>query len=399
MSHRFLVHRQEASKSMLYIWMPEGQAAWRWWAGDTTKQPIPLSEWHVAEHWDALLSATAATAQREVTVFFPTSSAQLLQRQMSRQQRRQLGDQGVRYLLEEYTLGSVEQLAVRDQLLGEDELNVLALPSSVVAQYIQNMGLGNWQLHALLPDFLLIPLQDERPSLLLHGRTPMLRLSEGYAVLAEDLSVVLPRLPQLNALTVLGEPSDEQQMQLSASELQLDQQPAVVELPERLARHPYNFLPKPKGLAISIYWKALAALLLVAVLVQVVHDGLTAWRYQQVAVATQAQAEQQFRQWFPDEQRIINLRRQMEGRLQRSTEQDVMALSLIGRVGPVLQQAQLVAESVRYRDQVLEINVLAANLAALEQLRGQMTQQGLNAELGAVTSVGTEVSGLLRIKP
>lgn len=383
---------------MLYVWMPEGNAAWRWWSGTSTGL-IPLSDWQIAENWEALLTATAVNPQREVTVFFPTSSAQLLQRTMSRPQRRQLGDQGVRYLLEEYTLGSVEQLTVRDQLIGDDALNVLAVPSQTVAQYMQSMALGNWQLHALLPDFLLVPVQAERASLLLYGRTPILRLSEGYAVLAEDLSVVLPRLPQLTDLTVLGEPTALQQEQLQASGVLLDEQAASVQLPERLARHPYNFLPKPKGLAISAHWKALAAVLLVAVLVQMLYDGLTAWRYQQVAAATQAQAEQQFRQWFPDEQRIINLRRQMEGRLQSNTEQDLTALSLIGRVGPVLQQAQLVAQSIRYRDQVLELNILAANLAALEQLRGQMSQQGLNAELGAVTSVGSQVSGLLRIKP
>ena len=384
---------------MLYVWMPEGDAAWRWWVGMELAATMLLSEWQVADNWEALLTDTAVNPQREVTVFFPSSSAQLLQRSMSRQQRRQLGDQGVRYLLEEYTLGSVEQLAVRDQLIGDDELNVLAVPSNHIAQYIQSMALGNWQLHALLPDFLLLPVQAERATLLLHNRTPLLRLSEGYAVLAEDLAVVLPRLPQLTALTVLGEPSELQQQQLLDLEIPIEYQAASLQLPAQLARHPYNFLPKPKGLAISAHWKALAALLVLAVLVQILHDGLTAWRYQQVAEATQAQAEQQFRQWFPDEQRIINLRRQMEGRLQSNSEQDLTALSLIGRVDPVLQQAQLVAQSIRYRDEVLELNIVASNLAALEQLRGQMDQQGLTAELGAVTSVGTDVSGLLRIKP
>ena len=147
---------------MLYVWMPEGDAAWRWWVGTELAATMLLSEWQVAGNWEALLADTAVNPQREVTVFFPSSSAQLLQRSMSRQQRRQLGDQGVRYLLEEYTLGSVEQLAVRDQLIGDDELNVLAVPSNHIAQYIQSMALGNWQLHALLPDFLLLPVQAER---------------------------------------------------------------------------------------------------------------------------------------------------------------------------------------------------------------------------------------------
>ena len=68
---------------MLYVWMPEGNAAWRWWVGDSTGL-IALSEWQLADNWDALLSATAVNPQREVTVFFPSSSAQLLQRTMSR---------------------------------------------------------------------------------------------------------------------------------------------------------------------------------------------------------------------------------------------------------------------------------------------------------------------------
>ncbi|MEC7120125.1 MAG: type II secretion system protein GspL [Pseudomonadota bacterium] len=396
---------------MLYVWIPEGNAAWRWRVVDDhktkdhkAKHPQDQTQtnttlWQSAENWEALLQATQAEQQREVTVFFPTASAQLLQRPMSRAQRRQLGDQGVRYLLEEYTLGSVEQLDVRDQIIGEDQLSIVAVPSSHIAQYVHAMALGSWQVQALLPDFLLLPLYEQRATLWLGQQTPILRLNAATALSAEDLSVVLPRLTTVTGLTVLGQPNPQQQAALDQSDLPIEYLDQHLILPEQTTRHPFNFLPKAKGVQLSPYWKVLAASVLLAVLVQVIHDGLTAWRYQQVANATQQQAEQQFRQWFPDEQRIINLRRQMEGRLQGGNEQDVMALMLIGRVGPVLQQAQLVAQSVRYRDEVLELNVVANHLSALEELKNQFNQQGLNAELGSVNPVGSEVAGLIRVRP
>ncbi|MEY2864210.1 MAG: hypothetical protein RLY58_1917 [Pseudomonadota bacterium] len=375
---------------MLYLWMPEGQAPWRW---RTT------GEWHIADSWDALLAATAPEQLREVTVFFPTASAQLLRQPMSRGQLRQLGASGVRYLLEEYALGSVEQLDVRYEMNSADQVTLMALPSETVAGYIAAMALGPWQLHALLPDFLLLPLLPNQSTLLLDGTTRLLRIDEWLAMPADDLSVILPRLPDLTSLTVLGESSASDHAALAASGLLLDPQDLALLPPPLLQRHPFNVLPKPAESGLSPYWRTVAAVLVLAVLVQVLHDGLSAWRDQRIAVSTQAQAEQQFREWFPEEQRIVNLRRQVESHLQGTSNMDMTALSLLARVGPVMQQAQLVARSVHYRDERLELDILASRLDQLEALRSQLTEQGLSAELGAVTPSGSSVSGLIRIKP
>lgn len=375
---------------MLYLWMPEGQAPWRW---RTT------GEWHIADSWDALLAATAPEQLREVTVFFPTASAQLLRQPMSRGQLRQLGASGVRYLLEEYALGSVEQLDVRYEMNSADQVTLMALPSETVAGYIAAMALGPWQLHALLPDFLLLPLLPDQSTLLLDGTTRLLRIDEWLAMPADDLGVILPRLPDLTTLTVLGEGSAHDHAALAASGLLLDPQDLALLPPPLLQRHAFNVLPKPAESGVSPYWRTVAAVLVLAVLVQVLHDGLSAWRDHRIAVSTQAQAEQQFREWFPEEQRIVNLRRQVESHLQGTSNMDMTALSLLARVGPVMQQAQLVARSVHYRDERLELDILASRLDQLEALRSQLTEQGLSAELGAVTPSGSSVSGLIRIKP
>ena len=140
---------------MLYLWMPEGDAAWRWRVNAT-------DVWQTAANWDELLQATATENQKEAIVFFPTSSTQILRQPMTRQQLRQIGPTGVRYLLEEYALLPIDQLAVHYQLdtslVDESEhVNIMALPTSLVGQYQNIMALGVWRIQALLPDFLLVP--------------------------------------------------------------------------------------------------------------------------------------------------------------------------------------------------------------------------------------------------
>lgn len=375
---------------MLYLWMPEGQAAWRW---RTT------GDWHAAADWDDLLAATALENVRDVTVFFPTTSAQLLRQPMTRQQLRQLGPTGVRYLLEEYALGSVDQLDVRHEMSSADQITLLAVPHETVAQYIAAMALGPWQLHALLPDFLLLPLQDNQPTMLCDGQTRLLRLDEWLAVPADDLDVVLARLPQVDRLHVLGGLSAHDQAVCDDRAIVAETLLLPLVPPDQLNRHAFNLLPKATESAVSPYWRTVAAVLVLTVLVQVLHDGLSAWRNHRVAQATQAQAEQQFKAWFPEERRIVNLRRQVESHLQGRAGVDMTALSLLARVGPVLQQTQLVARAVNYQDEQLELDILAPQLEQLDALRRQLSEQGLSAELGAVTPTGSSVSGLIRIKP
>ena len=56
------------------------------------------------------------------------------------------------------------------------------------------------------------------------------------------------------------------------------------------------------------------------------------------------------------------------------------------------------ASQVQYRDNTLELTVLASNLPALEALRSQFSEQGLKAELGSVNPASGQVSGLIRVQ-
>lgn len=391
---------------MLYLWMPEGDAAWRWRLNAT-------EEWQLAANWDMLLQDIQQAAitekhslekAREAIVFFPTSSVQMLRQPMSRQQLRQLGATGVRYLLEEYTLMPVDQLSVHYQMDDDEHVNIMALPTGLIQQYQNILALVGWKLQALLPDFLLLPapVALHQASLLIHQQQRILRTSPLMAYYADDLTILLDYLPELNQLDIWGETTVQDQLAIAGvagldTHLHGWAASTAVMSDAQYIRHPYNVLPKAKS-QLSGYWRAIAAVLLAAVVVQMLYDGVRVWRYHNIAEQTHAMAVQQYQAWFPEERRIVNLKNQFAAHLQNNNSTDLNALTLMSRVGPTLQQASLTASQVQYRDNSLELTLTASGLPALESLRSQLSSQGLKAELGAVNPANGQVSGLMRVQ-
>ena len=61
-------------------------------------------------------------------------SRRRIRQSLTRQQVRQLGEAGLRYTLEEFSLAPVDQLDVRTVQTAEDEVTILALPQQLVSQ-------------------------------------------------------------------------------------------------------------------------------------------------------------------------------------------------------------------------------------------------------------------------
>lgn len=385
---------------MLYLWMPEGDAAWRWRvAGD----------WQYAANWDALLQATAAENHKDVMVFFPTSKVQMLRQPMTRQQVRQLGNNGVRYLMEEYSLLPVDQLSIHQQFDANQHLNVLGVSSLDIQHYQQILNLGVWRVQALLPDFMLLPAPEAKEnsqtaSLLFSQQQRVLRVGEHMGYSADDLSVLLAYFPELTDITVYGDlPAADRQLLQGRQELQVNYAalPATLPLTDtQYVRHPFNVLPKSRDFQVSSYWRAVAAVFVVALVVQMLYDGVRIWRYHKVADQIAAQTVQHYKTLFPDDRSVspANVESRFRSSLNSNKNIDMTALSLISRVGPLMQQANLSASQLQYRDNALELTVTASGLPALEALRKQMSDQGLNAKLGAVNPANGQVSGLVKVQ-
>lgn len=388
---------------MLYIWMPEGDGAWRWRV---------TGDWQVAANLDGLLQATKHENHKEAIVFFPTSSAQMLHQPMSRQQLRQIGANGVRYLLEEFSLTPVDQLRVQYHLDAQQQLNVLAIPAETITHYQHIMALGGWRVVAMLPDFLLLPApetaidaEQQQVHVMVTHNGCVMRTSELMAYAGDDLATLLSYFPQAKNIHVWGELSaHEQQSLMALTHLNIQVSPHLPTQASisdaQLIRHVFNVMPKSSDFQLSGYWRAIAAVLVVALLVQMLYDGVRWARYNHVANQTVEQSLQQYKAWFPDDRHVNenNLKRSIQAALGSNQNTDMTALSLLSRVGPLLQQAKLQTTQVHYHDKMLELQVTASGMPALEALRTQLNDQGLKPQLGAVSPVNGQVSGLIKVQ-
>ncbi|MGF1643528.1 MAG: type II secretion system protein GspL [Thiotrichales bacterium] len=121
-------------------------------------------------------------------------------------------------------------------------------------------------------------------------------------------------------------------------------------------------------------------------------------------VATLRQANEEIlKQTFPDVQRIVNPRAQMEQRLKalRGGGQSNGAnfLELLSLSGTLIKQApQVTVEAISYRNGQLEIKLDAPNLTQLDGLAQQLgAQTGLGAELRGADSGKDRASASIRV--
>ncbi len=382
---------------MLYLCMPEGQGQWLW--------QLENNQWQSAASIEELIQAVQPVYQKkEAIVFFPQQSAQFYEQALTKAQYKQLGQQGIQYLLEDYSIEPIEHLAIFHHFQYE-KISFMALSQQMRETYQQVLALLPWQVQALLPDFLLLPEPDaESLHIAQLGPRKLVRWSSLRGWNVEDVSLLGQLEIPLHSVHLFQLEDDflETLQQQFGDEVEY----RVRELPPvqliRARQHPFNALVKTKRAANSglNYWKACAALLCMAVFIQVIFDGLRWWKYQSLATQTAALAIEQYQQWYPYESHITeqNLKKNFKSKLQLNAVADRQALQLISRVGPILQQNSLAAEQVTYQNNALSLNVLARNSETLQQLTEQFKQQGFNVELGAIRNQGSQVVGLIKVQ-
>ena len=103
---------------MFQIWMPEADGTWHWSIGE---------RWQSAHTLEQLIQDIQAHHGEEATVFFPSRDVQIIQQNMPKSQYKQLGADGVKYLLEEYVLSSIEQMKVLHHFQAPEQLTVLGI--------------------------------------------------------------------------------------------------------------------------------------------------------------------------------------------------------------------------------------------------------------------------------
>jgi len=380
---------------MLYLWMPEANGVWQWSNGNA---------WSESSSLEQLIQEIKIYQGEETVVFFPSRGLQLLQQQMSKSQYKQLGTEGVRYLLEEYVIQPIDQLKVLHYFqAAEERLTVMGVAQNSVETLLHSLNLLPLKVAALLPDFLVLPQPDPGETILanIHQRL-LARENEFSGNSIDELGVYLEFIHPETRFRCSGL-SPDQQIVLDAVTTQEQRQYFSYQFEpiKKPKQHPFNILPKAqKSEQFSGYWKACAAVFCAILIVQLSYDVLRWSKLKKLADQTAIQAIDQYQDWFGPNSRITeeNIQSQFESQLRMSRSANTEALQILSRVGPILAQQQILAERVGYESSILSLDLKASSSEQLQALTQQLNQQGFKAELGNVQTQGAGVIGLVKVQ-
>lgn len=394
---------------MIHIWLPTQHAALRLWQQTT-------QTWQTADDWQTLATLanlqTTQSAKLQACLYFPSVSLLTIQPTLSASQLNALGDTGRRYLFEDISIGSVEDLQVKIQPTATNsELPALfGLHAADIHSWINAASLAGIEIVALVPDFLLLPTIDTRidtstnTSIPTRGTetratpitsavyyqdadTQLLKLHTYHGMAVSFLPLVLTKLPMLETLYLTGFHDETIAQQLASmpnlSIASSELLPTPIKDP---VRHFFNFATLKGKTTLAPYAKVIFLVTVCALLTAFVVDALRWYYYNQAQKQASTLLAQQYAQWFPNEplSSKLTLQRQLSGRLTTQQSATPNVLQTLSSIQPVLQQYQLTAKQLNFQNNHLQLQLLSSSTDSLNKAVNDMVNKGIKAKLGSV---------------
>ena len=390
---------------MIHIWLPTQHAALRLWQQTT-------QTWQTADDWQTLATLanlqTTQSAKLQACLYFPSVNLLTIQPTLTASQLNALGDTGRRYLFEDISIGSVEDLQVKIQPTATNsELPALfGLHAADIHSWINAASLAGIEIVALLPDFLLLPTIDNRIDTSMNTRdtetratpttsavyyqdadTQLLKLHTYHGMAVSFLPLVLTKLPMLETLYLTGFHDETVAQQLaSMPNLSIESSELLPTPIKDPVRHFFNFATIKGKTTLAPYAKVIALVTVCALLTAFVVDALRWYYYNQAQKQAATLLAQQYAQWFPNEplNSKLTLQRQLSGKLTTQQSATPNVLQTLSSIQPVLQQYQLTAKQLNFQNNHLQLQLLSSSADSLNKAVNDMVNKGIKAKLGSV---------------
>ena len=396
---------------MIHIWLPTQHAALRLWQQTT-------QTWQTADDWQTLATLanlqTTQSAKLQACLYFPSVNLLTIQPTLTASQLNALGDTGRRYLFEDISIGSVEDLQVKIQpAVTNSELPALfGLHAADIHSWINAASLAGIEIIALVPDFLLLPTIDTRIDTKMDIRiatstntratetrattsavyyqdadTQLLKLHTYHGMAVSFLPLVLTKLPMLETLYLTGFHDETVAQQLaSMPNLSIESSELLPTPIKDPVRHFFNFATIKGKTTLAPYAKVIALVTVCALLTAFVVDALRWYYYNQAQKQAATLLAQQYAQWFPNEplSSKLTLQRQLSGKLTTQQSATPNLLQTLSSIQPVLQQYQLTAKQLNFQNNHLQLQLLSSSADSLNKAVNDMVNKGIKAKLGSV---------------
>ena len=327
--------------------------------------------------WELVLPVEAVTA---CAVPLPTQRARWVR-------------QALPFAVEELLAEDVEQMhLVLGEVLGDGRYRVYAVRAAWLRECLALCVANPPQ--AIRMDADLLPRQGSQ-LLWLNGR--WLLGGEGVARLAlqaEDWSQLASHCPAPSRASAMSGqampvPIDEQQV-LQQAESWLVQQRVGVDLAQG------EFAVREMGTGWR-RWQSLGGMVALCLLLQWGFNLAQGWYLQREADAYAASSEALYRELFPQDSKLINLRAQFDQHLAQSAGGDSPLLGLLAEVAAALQADGAALVRVDQLDYGatrgdLSLQLQAPGFAELERLRERLEESGLSVQMGSASREAEGVS-------
>ena len=381
---------------MIHIWLPTQHAALRLWQQTT-------QTWQTADNWQTLATLanlqTTQSAKLQACLYFPSVSLLTIQPTLTASQLNALGDTGRRYLFEDISIGSVEDLQVKIQPTSTNsEFPALfGLHAADIHSWINAASLAGIELVALVPDFLLLPTIDTSMNTRAipttsavyyqDADTQLLKLHTYHGMAVSFLPLILTKLPMLETLYLTGFHDETVAQQLaSMPNLSIESSELLPTPIKDPVRHFFNFATIKGKTTLAPYAKVIALVTVCALLTAFMVDALRWYYYNQAQKQAATLLAQQYAQWFPNEplSSKLTLQRQLSGKLTTQQSATPNLLQTLSSIQPVLQQYQLTAKQLNFQNNHLQLQLLSSSADSLNKAVNEMVNKGIKAKLGSV---------------
>ena len=383
-----------------------------WLPLDDTGQPVGR-----VRSGDLTAAAAEANGLR-VVVLVPGIDCLLTQATIPGRNRQKLL-RAVPFALEEQLIEDVENshFALGPALPG-GRYPVVVIATRRIDAILDACRSAGLDVYQLVPDLLAVPCSGDAVCVVIDGDLALVRTGpySGFVVETENLGLMLAaeeqpgdsparsvviQLPAGAVLPDLGEAATTAEIsRYEGSALMLFSQGmggGIIDLLQGVysRNQEWGKLWRP--------WRATAALLLAGVLLSNIVTGVDYFRLRNEREELNARMKSVFMESFPGTRRVVDPRVQMQQQLeqlQRRAGSGGRFLTLLARSADVLRTAKdIEIAGASYRAGRLDVDLTAANLQVLDQLKQALSAHGLEVEIqSAAADAGQRVKSRLRIQ-
>jgi len=373
-----------------------------------------------------VLRATSAEVAAEVgatrvVLLAPGEEVLLTEAALPGRNRQRL-TQALPYAMEEQLIDDVDQMHfVLGPSVGDGRYSTAVVHRSRLERWLARAQTGGVHLDAVVPDVLALPLAEDGWTVFLESGRVLVRTGPyaGFAATPDTAPMLLA-----HALREAGEAAPTvirvydaagtggDYLRPTASEPPLETLPYSGGLlglaAESGAGRTLNLLqgdfsPRAQLSRRLRPWYATAALVAALLVLQPAVFAYEHWQATQRSDRLRQAIEATYREAFPDAQRVVNPRAQMESRLSKLRARAGGAgggfIEMLAVAGPLLGGEGIHLKSLRYRDGQLDVELQAADFQRLEGLKQQLSEAATwSIEIQSATAREDKVDGRLLIR-